>query len=222
MIPDFDDPQLLHRAFTHRSALNEPDSGTNSEVSNERLEFLGDAVLELAVTRYLFHQHPEEPEGKLTAYRSALVRTTTLAEVARELDLGNKLYMSKGEEATGGRDNDSLLADTMEAVIGAIYLDQDFLAAEKFISQYILPKFDQIKEKHLYKDPKSLLQEIVQSQGYPTPSYEVIDEVGPDHNKRFTVQVKVGQKMMGEGRGKSKQKAQQEAAKEALSEFDKK
>lgn len=221
MLPKFNQPLLLERALTHRSALNEPSAGTPSKVSNERLEFLGDAVLELAATRFLFNQLPSEPEGKLTAYRSALVRTTTLAEVAAELGLGDKLYMSKGEEATGGRSNESLLADTMESVIGALYLDQGFGAAEKFISEHILPRFTEIKEKKLYKDAKSLLQELVQSQGYSTPEYRVVKEVGPDHAKIFTVQVAVGGKVVGQGVGGSKQQAQQEAAREAIQSLEK-
>jgi ribonuclease III len=221
MLPKLNQPLLLEKALTHRSALNEPSSGTPSKVSNERLEFLGDAVLELAVTRFLFNQLPEEPEGKLTAYRSALVRTTTLAEVAAELDLGVKLYMSKGEEATGGRSNESLLADTMESVIGAVYLDQGFKAAEEFIAKHILPKFSEIKEKKLYKDAKSLLQELVQSQGYPTPKYKVVKEVGPDHAKIFTVEVAIGGKVEGQGLGASKQEAQQKAAREAIRKLEK-
>lgn len=221
MIPEFNDPQLLETALTHRSALNEPESGTTSTASNERLEFLGDAVLELAVTRYLFHQKPKEPEGRLTAYRSALVRTSTLAQVARELNLGSKLYMSKGEESTGGRVNEGLLADTLEAVIGAVYLDQDFQAAEEFIAEYILPKFAEIKRKKLYKDAKSLLQELVQAEGYEAPEYEVVKEIGPDHNKQFTVQVKVNDTIEGQGCGSSKQRAEQRAARQAIAEFDK-
>jgi ribonuclease-3 len=214
-------PKLLETALTHRSALNEPSSGTSSKVSNERLEFLGDAVLELVVTRFLFKELPQEPEGKLTALRSALVRTETLAEVALELGLGEKLYMSKGEEATGGRANSSLLANTFEAVIGALYLDQGFQAVEKFVDKYLLPKLDKIKQEKLYKDAKSLLQEIVQAQGYSTPEYEVLSAQGLDHAKTFTVAVKIGNKNFGQGRGSSKQAAQQEAARQALAVFEK-
>jgi len=216
MLPNFNNPDLLVRAFTHRSALNEPTSGTTSSVSNERLEFLGDAVLELAVTKFLFHEHPQEPEGKLTAYRSALVRTTTLAEVAAELGLGEKLYMSRGEEATGGRKNEGLLADTTEAVIGAIYLDQGLEAAEKFIKDHVLPKFDKIKKERLYRDAKSLLQETVQAQGKSTPIYEVLAEEGPDHDKTFTMAVFIDDCEIGKGVGSSKQRAQQAAARQAL------
>ncbi len=216
MLPKFTDSKLLERALTHRSALNEPNSGTTSRVSNERLEFLGDAVLELATTEFLFHGYPQESEGKLTAYRSALVRTSTLAIFAQELGLGDKLYLSKGEEATGGRTNQSLLADTTEAVIGALYLDQGYDRVKQFLHKYLFVKFEQIKKKKLYKDPKSLLQELVQAKGSATPVYEVIREQGPDHNKEFTVQVLVNGQIKAKGIGLSKQEAQQQAAKKAV------
>lgn len=214
MLPTFVDPNLLITALTHRSALNEKIS-TSTE-SNERLEFLGDAVLELATTRFLYDTFPEEPEGTLTAYRSALVKTTTLAEVAMELQLGEKLYMSKGEEVTGGRQNVSLLADTMEAVIGALYIDQGFEAVSTFLHEYLFPRFEAIKAQRLYKDAKSELQEVVQAKGYDAPDYTVINEEGPDHDKQFTVEVSVGGQSRGKGSGKSKQQAQQVAAANAL------
>ena len=214
MLPAFRNQQLLTTALTHRSALNEKIS-TSTE-SNERLEFLGDAVLELATTQFLFDKLPSEQEGILTAYRSALVKTTTLAEVALELSLGEQLYMSRGEEATGGRVNVSLLADTLEAVIGALYLDQGFEAVTAFLSDHLFPKFAMIQQQKLYKDAKSQLQELVQAQGFEAPAYEVVQEVGPDHDKEFTVQVKVGNQVKGTGTGKSKQQAQQAAASEAL------
>jgi ribonuclease III len=216
MLPKFKNKQLLITALSHRSSLNEKSSGTTATESNERLEFLGDAVLELATTTFLYDKFPEEPEGILTSYRSALVKTTTLAEMARDLQLGQKMYMSKGEEATGGRDNESLLADTTEAVIGAIYLDSGFEKAEDFLKKYLFIKFDDIQKNKLYKDAKSLLQEVVQAKGLPTPVYEVVKEVGPDHDKEFTVRVMIGEAEKGKGSGKSKQLAQQEAAKEAL------
>jgi ribonuclease-3 len=220
MLPKFKNPQLLETALTHRSALNEPSSGTSSKESNERLEFLGDAVLELAVTLFLFNELPQDPEGKLTAYRSALVRTTTLAKVGRKLNLGQKLYLSKGEEATGGRDNDSLLADTMEAIIGAVYLDQGLTAAQDFIQQHIMPEFEQIKQNKLYKDAKSLLQETVQAKGYATPTYRLLKAEGPDHDKTFTVEVEVGEQVLGRGIGSNKQIAEQAAARQALKKFE--
>lgn len=214
MLPTFRQPALLVTALTHRSALNEKIS--SSVESNERFEFLGDAVLELATTKFLFDQFPQEPEGVLTAYRSALVKTTTLAEVALELELGQQLFLSKGEEATGGRENVSLLADTFEAVIGALYLDQGFEAAEQFLHTHLFPKFATIQREKTYKDAKSELQELVQSRGFSTPLYTVISESGPDHDKEFTIQVSAGGEVVGEGMGKSKQAAQQAAAAVAL------
>lgn len=214
VLPTFHSQALLVTALTHRSALNEQISGSSE--SNERLEFLGDAVLELATTEYLFAAHPNDPEGTLTAYRSALVKTTTLAEVATELGLGEALFLSKGEEAMGGRTNASLLADTFEAVIGAMYLDQNYEVVKTFLAKHLFPKFSAIKEQKLYKDAKSQLQEVVQAKGSPAPAYEVIDEVGPDHDKEFTVQVKIDQVVRGTGVGKSKQLAQQAAAAAAL------
>lgn len=217
----FKDPQLFITALSHRSSLNEKSrTGTTATQSNERLEFLGDAVLELAVTLYLYEQHPDEDEGKLTVYRSALVRTETLASMARELGLDQQMFLSKGEEIGGGRNNDSLLADLMEAVIGALYLDQGFETVQKFLAEHLYPRFSQILEDKSYKDQKSKLQELVQSQGLPTPSYEVVEAVGPDHDKKFTVAVLIGGQSYGQGQGHSKQLAQQAAAKEALEKFE--
>ncbi|HCC84396.1 MAG TPA: ribonuclease III, partial [Candidatus Pacebacteria bacterium] len=162
-LPAFRQPQLLMTALSHRSSLNERSSGTTAKESNERLEFLGDAVLELATTQFLYDRFPTEPEGVLTAYRSALVKTTTLAEVARELGLGEKLYLSKGEEATGGRANAGLLADVTEAVIGALYLDQGLEAVITFLKTHLFGKFDDILQQELYRDHKSQLQELVQA-----------------------------------------------------------
>jgi len=207
----------LETALTHRSAINEKLS--RSKESNERLEYLGDAVLELATSEFLFHKFPSEPEGKLTAYRSALVKTDTLAQVAKKLKLGEKLKMSKGEEKSGGRQNQSLLANTMEAVIGALYLDQGFEAVKKFLNQHLFPQVEEIVKQQLYKDPKSHLQELVQARKLPTPKYQIVDEVGPDHNKIFTVQVLVDQKVVGKGKGKSKQQAQREAARAAIEKY---
>lgn len=215
-LPSFRNKQLLMTALSHRSSLNERSSGTTAKESNERLEFLGDAVLELATTQFLYDRFPAEQEGVLTAYRSALVKTTTLAEVARELNLGEKLYLSKGEEATGGRSNEGLLADVTEAVIGALYLDQGLDAVIKFLKENLFVKFDEILKQKLYRDHKSQLQELVQAQGFPTPAYEVIKAEGPDHDKEFTVQVLVDGTVKGTGSGKSKQQAQQQAAAMAL------
>ena len=217
MLPTFLNPQLLETALTHRSALNE--RGSTAIESNERLEFLGDAVLELSTTEYLFTEFPQEPEGVLTAYRSALVKTTSLAEVAKSLGLGERLKMSKGEESTGGRNNPSLLANTLEAVIGALYLDQGFTAADTFLRENLFVTVATILKDKLYKDPKSELQEKVQARGFETPNYVVISEAGPDHDKEFTVEVQVGGKPVASGMGKSKQQAQQAAAQAALKSF---
>ena len=216
-IPSFINNDLLIKALTHRSALNEKNSSASE--SNERLEFLGDAVLELITTEFLFNTFPKKPEGTLTAYRSALVKTTTLAKIATKLGLGEALYMSKGEEATGGRTNIGLLADTMEAVIGALYLDQGMAVVSTFLHEELFTEIDLILENKLYKDPKSHLQEVVQSLGFETPDYQVVTEVGPDHDKEFTIQVVIGEKVVASGTGSSKQRAQQNAAEKALKKY---
>jgi len=209
---DFQNEELLDKALTHRSYLNESDALE----SNERMEFLGDAVLELVVSEYLFIKYPAEPEGILTNYRSALVKTESLAETARKLDLGSKLKMSKGEEQNGGRENTSLLANTFEAVIGAIYLDGGYDASKKFIEKFILKELSRIIENQLYRDAKSLFQEKAQEKAGITPTYEVIKEWGPDHARNFQVGVFLEKEMVGVGDGPSKQEAQQVAASDAL------
>jgi len=220
MLPKFKNQLLLDTALSHRSALNESNSGSKAQESYERLEYLGDAVLELATTEWLYHEHPTEPEGILTAYRSSLVKTTTLAEVAQKLKLGKKMYMSKGEAATGGRQNEGLLADVFEAVIGALYLDQGYDAVKKFLHSNLFPKFEKIKANKLYRDNKSFYQEVIQAENLPTPVYKVIKAEGPDHNKIFTINVLVAGKITGTGIGKSKQLAQQAAARQALEKFE--
>ena len=217
-LPKFKDEQLLRTALTHRSALNE--HHLEKTESNERLEYLGDAVLELVTTEFLYRQLPTAPEGKMTAIRSALVKTTMLSTVGQQLNLGEKLFLSKGEELSGGRANVTLIADTVEAVIGALYLDQGMTAAKKFIQEMILAHFDEVMEKRLYRDAKSSLQEEVQAHGFEAPIYQVLHEEGPDHDKTFLVAVFVGGQKVGEGEGKSKQNAQQVAALQALDEVD--
>lgn len=217
MILDFKNKDLLITALSHRSSLNErSQSGTTAIESNERLEFLGDAVLELAATLYLYENRPNEDEGKLTAYRSALVRTETLAKLAKELKFDEQMFLSKGEEQGGGRDNESLLADLTEAVIGAMYLDQGFEVVQDFLVKYLFPKFNDILQSKSYKDQKSLLQEEVQARSLPTPVYQVVKAVGPDHDKEFTIEVLVNNEVWGIGVGHSKQAAQQAAASAAL------
>lgn len=218
MLPEFKNKLLLETALTHRSALNEKKS--DIKVSNERMEFLGDAVLELSTTKFLFEKFPDEPEGVLTAYRSSLVKTTTLARIAVKLGLNKMLLMSKGEEATGGRTNVGILADVTEAVLGALYIDQGSKAVDGLLGKILFPEINTIIENKLYKDGKSFLQEVVQAKNLETPTYQVISEIGPDHNKEFTVTATIGNKIVGRGIGKSKQQAQQAAAIEALKKFD--
>jgi ribonuclease III len=206
-------PTLLEEALTHRSYLNE---NKRSQAHNERLEFLGDAVLELAVSEYLFEQFPDKNEGDLTAYRAALVRTTSLSTIADKLELGKLLRLSKGEEISGGRTNPSLMANTFEAVLGALYLDQGYKAVVAFLSVHLFPNLTEIIEKGLYKDYKSSLQEYVQAKGSASPEYQVVSEAGPDHAKSFTIEVLIDQKPVARGSGKSKQHAQQSAARKAL------
>jgi len=208
----FKNSELFVQSLTHRSWVNEH---PGVRKSNERLEFLGDAVLEFVVSTYLYEKFPEKEEGYLTALRANLVNTVNLSQVAESLGLGSKIYLSKGEEETGGRKNNSILADTVEAIIGAIFLDAGLSEAEKFISKNIFNGLED-KLREPLKDPKSLLQEIVQSQGIPAPRYEVVKEEGPDHAKIFTVEVKYDSKTQGIGTGKNKSEAEQKAAKKAL------
>ena len=210
----FNDTELLRQAFTHRSYLNEH----RGEVSghNERLEFLGDAVLELVSTRFLYEKFPEKAEGELTAYRAALVNAITCAEVANKLELNDYLLLSRGESKDQGRARSVLLANAFEALVGAIYLDQGYDAAEQFIAKHLFPKIDDIVEKRLWQDPKSTLQEKIQETEGVTPSYAVLREVGPDHDKQFVVGVYAKEVLLGEGEGKAKQEAEQAAARAAL------
>ncbi len=209
----FKNIDLLITAFTHRSYLNEHKKTVKEH--NERLEFLGDAVLELSVTEYLYTNF-SEPEGVLTSWRSSLVRTESLAESAYKLQFEDLLRLSKGEENGTKRARVQILANTFEAIIGAIYLDQGYEIADKFISAQIISKFDKIRELGIYLDYKSKLQEIAQKIESLTPSYKVIAEEGPDHDKNFKVGVFVGENLRGVGEGPSKQSAQQNAAETAL------
>lgn len=208
----FKDKALLELALVHRSSLNE--EGVVS--SNERLEFLGDAVLEVLVSEYLYLANPSEPEGVLTAARSAIVRTESLAEVAKKITLGESLRMSKGEEKSGGRNNTSLLANAFEAMTGAIFLDGGIESAKLFFEKFLIPQAKMVMSGSL-KDAKSLLQEKVQEKGFPAPIYHTLQEIGPDHEKTFVVAVSaMGEKQLALGRGKNKQAAQQQAARQAL------
>ena len=214
----FKDKKLFDQAMTHRSWVNEH-LGVRS--SNERLEFLGDAILEFIVSQALFERFPKQEEGYLTALRANLVNTQNLSALANRLNLGRELLLSKGEEETGGRSNSSLLANTAEALIGAIFLDRGLEAAKAFIETNVLSQTQEKAEGPL-KDAKSLLQEYIQAQGLPTPKYLVIQETGPDHNKQFVVEVLVNSQSWGRGTGKSKNQAEQDAAGKALDTCEKK
>lgn len=210
----FRNSNLLIEALTHRSYLNEHRDYTGSH--NERLEFLGDAVLELATTDFLFKKFPAKPEGELTAYRAALVNTVSLAESSQALGVNEYLLLSKGEAKDTGRARDVILADTFEAIIGAIYLDQGYDVAAAFIAKNIFNKIDNVIAKRSYQDAKSRFQEAAQEKRGITPAYETLSEVGPDHDKRFTVGVFIGSKEIARGEGQSKQEAEQSAAEAGL------
>jgi ribonuclease III len=210
---EFKDVKLLQQAMTHRSYLNEH-RGHKLE-HNERLEFLGDAVLELVVTEYLYNNYPN-PEGELTGWRAALVNGEMLASIAKDLKVEEFLLMSKGETKDTGRARQYLLANSIEAIIGAIYLDQGYETAKKFILDNVVVKLDEVLDKELYLDPKSLFQEKSQEAVGITPGYRVTKEWGPDHDKHFIVGVYLDSDLVAEGEGKSKQEAQREAAKNGL------
>lgn len=214
---EFKDIQLLVTALTHRSYVNEHKKSVNEH--NERLEFLGDAVLELAVTDFLFNNY-SDPEGILTSWRSSLVRTESISDAGDKLGYESLLRMSRGEKNGSQRARQQILANAFEAVIGAIYLERGYGDAEEFIKKHILSKLDDILESGSWRDPKSHLQEVSQRIDSHTPVYKVLEEVGPDHDKVFTLGVFVGDKLMGKGSGPSKQHAQQEAARAALEAYE--
>lgn len=209
----FKNLDLFEEALTHRSYLNE---NRSSRAHNERLEFLGDAVLELAVTRFLFDKYPKKPEGELTAYRAALVNTYSLADSADAIGLNDMLLLSKGESKDTGRARLIILANAFEAVLGAIYLDQGYDAAEAFVAKHLYPKIEEVVEKRMWQDPKSQFQELAQDKKSITPQYRTLSQVGPDHDKRFTVGVFLEEKEIARGDGKSKQEAEQAAATAAI------
>ncbi|MBD3360866.1 ribonuclease III [Candidatus Peregrinibacteria bacterium] len=210
----FKNLDILTKAFVHRSYINEH-KNENIE-DNERLEFLGDAVLELVATKHLFETCPNKAEGEMTSFRSALVRGKNLADVSEELSLGKYLFLSKGEEKSGGRKKNYILANTLEALIGAIYLDQGYHTAEEFIEKFIMAELDEIIEKELHIDAKSRFQEICQEKEGITPHYKIIAEEGPDHNKQFTMGAYIDKKQIATGTGSSKHDAEDEAARNAL------
>ena len=206
----FHDQQMLLTAMCHSSYANEHRQKQMHD--NERLEFLGDAVLEIASSDFLFHQYPQMPEGKLTKLRASIVCEPTLALCAREIHLEQHLLLGKGEEHTGGRYRDSIVSDAMEALIGAIYLDGGFANAKEFVEKFILTD---IEHKKLFYDSKTILQEVVQGE-HEQLTYVLIHETGPDHNKSFTVEARIGERVIGSGSGHTKKAAEQEAAYRAL------
>lgn len=210
----FHDKKNLLTAITHRSYLNEHKDALQEH--NERLEFLGDAVLELIVTDFLFHKYPEKPEGELTAIRSALVNTISLADASTKLGVNDYLLMSKGEAKDTGRARLYILANAFEAFIGALYVDQGYDIAQKFVAGELFPKTEEIVEKKLWQDPKSRFQELAQEHSNLTPTYNTLGQEGPDHDRVFTVGVFLGKEKIGEGKGRAKQEAEQEAALAAI------
>lgn len=213
---EFKDKSLLKQAFTHRSYINEH-KGLGLE-HNERLEFLGDAVLELAMTEYLYEKYPDKPEGDLTSFRASLVNTVAISIAARDFGMEEFLLLSKGEVKDRGRARQYILANTFEAMIGAIHLDGNggYQKAKDFIAKALFHKIDEIVEKGLWKDAKSLFQERAQDEVNITPSYKILSEVGPDHDKEFTVAVFLDDEQVEKAVGKSKQEAEQKAAESAL------
>jgi ribonuclease-3 len=205
---------FLEQAFIHRSYVNE-----NPKLAfghNERLEFLGDAVLELVATNFLYKKYPNNDEGELTSYRAALVNAVLMGQIARDIGMNEYLSLSKGESKDTGKARSIILADTFEAVIGAVYLDGGYEPAKEFIHKTILIHTDEVVRKGLFKDAKSLVQEKAQEHVSATPAYKVLKEMGPDHDKRFTVGIYFGENLIAEGNGKSKQEAEQLAAQNAL------
>jgi ribonuclease-3 len=211
---DFKDKNLLFQAFTHRSYLNENNDVKNGH--NERLEFLGDAVLELIVTEHLYKKFPNSTEGELTAFRSSLVNTQVIGGASQSLGMNEYLLLSKGESKDIGKARMHILANTFESFIGALFLDQGYSSCEKFIQKNLFTKLDEIVNKKLWRDSKSLTQEKAQEIYHVTPSYKVLTESGPDHDKKFTVGIYFGNDLIAQGKGKSKQEAEQTAARSAL------
>ena len=212
-LPKFNNQKLFEQAFIHRSYLNETKEVISS---NERLEFLGDSILSYVVSQNLFLKYPQFNEGILTNIRSLLVNTKSLAIIAKELEFGNYLKLSRGEEDSKGRQNQSLLADCLEAFLGALFIDQGVDAVTEFLSVVLLPKADEIVKGTSFKDPKSLLQELVQSRHFNSPAYKIITEIGPAHSKQFGIGAYINGKLISEGVGKSKKEAEEDAAAKAL------
>jgi ribonuclease-3 len=216
----FKNRNYLQTAFTHRSYLNEHKE-ENIE-NNERLEFLGDAVLELIISSNLYHNYPDKAEGELTSIRAALVRTESIAEETKRLKVGQYLRMSKGEEESGGQEKTYLLANLYESIIGAIYLEAGYEECRSFVDRTLLKKIKRIIREELFIDPKTKVQEIIQERFKVTPTYELVKEEGPDHEKSFTVEIKRANRTIAYGVGHSKQKAEEDAARNAIELLEKK
>lgn len=215
--PKFKNQGLKRLAFIHRSYLNEARSETES---NERLEFLGDSIISFVISDHLYKNYPGFDEGILTNLRSLVVNTKSLAKIGKSLKFGDQLFLSRGEEESGGRNNDSLLANTFEAFTGALYLDQGIEAVSEFLGEVLIPSISEHVEKKVFKDPKSLLQERIQARKQNSPVYKVLSEEGPAHAKQFTIGVYVEDELLGEGGGRSKQVAEEIAARIALTRLD--
>lgn len=215
---EFKNRNLLKEALTHRSYLNENPRWPIPH--NERLEYLGDAVLELATTEFLFGNYPNYQEGQLTSLRAALVNYQMLSKIAREISLENFLFLSKGEMKDVGKARDVILANAIESLLGAVYLDQGYEVAKKLVKKLVLRHLDEVLEKGLYRDSKSLLQELVQDKFKMTPTYRVLKESGPDHQRNFLVGAFMGEELLGEGNGTSKQEAESQAAEAALNKLE--
>jgi len=214
----FKNQELLKQAFYHRSYLNE---AKHIKESNERLEFLGDAILSFLASQFLYKEYPHYPEGILTNIRSSIVKTQSLGTTAKKLGFGELLYLSKGEEEGGGRNNISLLADSFEAYLGALFIDQGILQAEAFLQSYLFPLIESVVKNKSYIDFKSFLQEIIQETHKVSPHYEVTKTEGPDHDRTFWIDVSIENTHLGSGIGKSKQEGEQQAAKNALEKMGK-
>lgn len=210
----FENKELLSQAFMHRSFVAE--HNLEDATSNERLEFLGDAVLELAVTRYLYETFFTQPEGVLTQWRAIIVNTKNLAETAKSLSITGHIFLSRGEKLSGGAEKDRILANILEALMGAIYLDQGYGRAEQFVKDFILQDAGKLLEAYRQYNPKGVLQEKIQASKRVTPEYRILEESGPDHSKIFLAGIFLDGKVIGKGKGVSKKEAEEEAARDAL------
>ena len=217
-IPEFKNKNLFDQAFTHRSYLNETKEKLSS---NERLEFLGDSIISFVVSDYLYKTYSFFDEGVLTNIRSLLVNTKSLAQIAKSLDFGKYLKLSRGEEESKGRQNQSLLADSFESYVGALFIDQGIEVVSEFLKEIFIPKAEEIAKNKSFKDPKSLLQEHVQSKRQNSPVYKVLQESGPAHARNFRIGAYINNKLISEGLGKSKREAEENAAEKALEYFKK-